>query len=288
MASSNPLLTPWEKFASKWDKGMGDEGNDYFRYLELPILGKLIKPVEGSRALDLATGNGLVARWLAQKGAASVVATDGAFAMLEHAKAREEGFADAVRILYHRLDVTSQESWDDFIRGDLGLKNGAFDFITMNMAIMDIQDLQPLAKALKQLLKPKGCFVATLLHPIFFTSGASRQILVHEDPETGEHSIERSMVMTRYLNVPPAKQMVFPGRKAETPYMYHRPLHMLFTPFFEVGLTMDALEETNFDESFFDPVRVHSSKNFTEFPKILGFRMRRSGNSGSSLEETTT
>jgi hypothetical protein len=60
-------------------------------------------------------------------------------------------------------------------------------------------------------------FVATLLHPIFFTSGASRQILVHEDLETGEHSIERSIVMTRYWNVPPAKQMVFPGRKGETP-----------------------------------------------------------------------
>jgi hypothetical protein len=60
-------------------------------------------------------------------------------------------------------------------------------------------------------------FVATLLHPIFFTSGASRQILVHEDSKTGEHSIERSIVMTRYWNVPPAKQMVFPGRKDETP-----------------------------------------------------------------------
>ncbi|KAJ0413543.1 S-adenosyl-L-methionine-dependent methyltransferase [Aspergillus carlsbadensis] len=278
MASENPSLTPWEKFASTWDEGMGDEGNDYFRYLELPILEKLIRPAEGFHALDLATGNGLVARWLAQRGAASVVATDGAPAMLEYAKARTEGSIFADRISYHGLDVTSQESWDEFVGSNLRATEGGFDVITMNMALMDIQDLEPLAKALRRLLKPNGCFVATLLHPIFFTSGASRQILVHEDSETGEHSIERSIVMTRYWNVPPAKQMVFPGKKDETPYMYHRPLHQLFTPFFEAGLAMDALEETNFDESFRDPVREHSSKNFTEFPKIIGFRMRRVSN----------
>lgn len=42
---------------------------------------------------------------------------------------------------------------------------------------------------------------------------------------------------------------------------------------------MDALEETNFDESFRDPVREHSSKNFGGFPKVLGFRMRLVSNS---------
>jgi 2-polyprenyl-3-methyl-5-hydroxy-6-metoxy-1,4-benzoquinol methylase len=99
---------------------MGDEGNDYFRYLELPILEKLAKPEEGFRALDLATGNGLVARWLAQKGAASVIATDGAPAMLDYAKARTEGAGYADRISYHCLDVTSQASWDEFIESDFG------------------------------------------------------------------------------------------------------------------------------------------------------------------------
>lgn len=56
--------------------------------------------------------------------------------------------------------------------------------------------------------------------------------------------------------------------------MFHRPLCDLFAPFFQAGLAVDAIEETNFDESFHDPIREHSSKNFTEFPKILGFRMR--------------
>ncbi|KAJ5478436.1 hypothetical protein N7530_003945 [Penicillium desertorum] len=267
--ASNPL-TSWETFAHAWDKGMGDEGNDYFRFLELPILEKLVDTVEGCHAIDLATGNGLVARWLAQKDA-SVIATDGAVSMIDRAKARTDTSQYGNRISFHCLDVTKQSSWDTFMV-DTRVEDG-FDVITMNMALMDIQDLGPLARSLKQLLKPNGCFVATVLHPLFFTSGAARQIVVHEDPETGQRIVDRSIVLKKYLNVPPARQLVFEG-ETESPYMFHRPLNQLFAPFFQAGLVVDALEETNFDESFRDPLREHGSRNFTEFPKVLGFRMR--------------
>ncbi|KAJ6127678.1 hypothetical protein N7471_008895 [Penicillium samsonianum] len=273
MASNDFPLASWENFAHSWDEGMGDEGNDYFRFLELPILEKLIGRLEGCRAIDLATGNGLVARWLAQK-AASVIATDGAVSMIDRAKARTDTSQYGNRISFNRLDVTKQSSWDTFMAIDTCLMDDGFDVVTMNMALMDIQDLGPLARSLRLLLKPNGCFVATLLHPLFFTSGAARQIVIHEEPETGQRIVDRSIVISKYLNVPPARQLVF-GGETESPYLFHRPLNQLFAPFFQAGLAVDALEETNFDESFRDPLREHASKNFTEFPKILGFRMRR-------------
>ncbi|KAJ5202896.1 hypothetical protein N7449_004975 [Penicillium cf. viridicatum] len=272
MASNDFPLASWETFAPSWDEGMGDEGNDYFRFLELPILEKLIGRLEGCRAIDLATGNGLVARWLAQK-AASVIATDGAVSMIDCAMARTDTSQCGNRVSFHRLDVTKQSSWDAFMAIDTCLMDGGFDVVTMNMALMDIQDLGPLARSLKRLLKPNGCFVATLLHPLFFTSGAARQIVVHEEPETGQRIVDRSIVIRKYLNVPPARQFVFDG-ETESPYLFHRPLAKLFAPFFKAGVVMDALEETNFDLSFYDPLREHASRNFTEFPKILGFRMR--------------
>ncbi|KAJ5297840.1 hypothetical protein N7508_008089 [Penicillium antarcticum] len=272
MASNNSPLASWETYAPSWDKGMGDEGNEYFRFLELPILEKLIGKLEGCHAIDLATGNGLVARWLAQKGA-SVIATDGAVTMIDRAKARTHIFLGEHKISFQCLDVTDQSSWDEFMVIDNQLMNGGFEVITMNMALMDIQDLEPLARSLKKLLKPNGCFVATLLHPLFFTSGAARQVVVREDPGTGQRIVDRSIVVTKYLNVPPARQLVLKG-ETESPYLFHRPLSQLFAPFFKAGLAVDALEETNFDERLSDPVREHSSKNFTEFPKILGFRMR--------------
>ncbi|KAJ5679890.1 hypothetical protein N7462_008134 [Penicillium macrosclerotiorum] len=275
-ASQTPLSS-WETYAASWDLGMGDEGNDYFQHLELPILEKLIINPEGSLALDLATGNGLVARWLARKGA-TVVATDGAPSMVERAIARTAKLRSERNISFYVLDVTSSSSCDHFVsRIARTLPVGdSFDIVSMNMAVMDIPDLEILASFLGRILTPNGCFVATLLHPMFFTSGASRQILVKEDPTTGQEVIVRSINLQKYLNAPPVKQLVLPGdANIERPFLFHRPLHQLFAPFFQAGLVMDALEETNFGESFYDPLRQHSSRNFTEFPKILGFRMRR-------------
>lgn len=60
----------------------------------------------------------------------------------------------------------------------------------------------------------------------------------------------------------------------ETQFCFHRPLHELFAPFFRAGLVMDALEEVDFDRSFRDPVREYAARNYTQFPKILAFRMR--------------
>jgi hypothetical protein len=52
-------------------------------------------------------------------------------------------------------------------------------------------------------------FVATLLHPLFFTSGADRQIVVREDAVTGKRHIDQSLILKRYLKVPPARQLLF-------------------------------------------------------------------------------
>jgi 2-polyprenyl-3-methyl-5-hydroxy-6-metoxy-1,4-benzoquinol methylase len=117
--SNNPSLLPWEAHAASWDETMGDDGNQYFSALELPVLKKLVSPRPEDRALDLATGNGLVARWLAQEGA-SVVATDGSKAMTEQARIRtrdwyQRGRLPKDKISFEVLDVTDQSSWELFV-----------------------------------------------------------------------------------------------------------------------------------------------------------------------------
>ncbi|KAJ5980356.1 S-adenosyl-L-methionine-dependent methyltransferase [Penicillium waksmanii] len=275
---SSPLLH-WEAMAAAWDEGMGDEGNQYFSALELPVLKRLVNIRPEARGLDLATGNGLVARWLAQEGA-SVLATDGSEAMLERARARtalwyERGQLPQGKIAFDILDVTDNESWKKMISSHPDMNKG-FDVITMNMALMDIPDLEPLAAGLPKILRKNGCFVATLLHPIFFTSGADRQLTVHENPRTGEREFDLAIVMRKYFDVPPARQLPFTeNTESPPPFSFHRPLQELFAPFFKNGLVLDALEETNFDETFQDSGRPHAARNFTQFPKILAFRMRQ-------------
>lgn len=104
-------LSKWDAIASYWDAGIGRDGNKYWRALQEPCLRRMLgahlaKP--GCRALDLATGNGLCARWLKAQGAAEVVATDGSEDMLVIAGGHEGG--EGVE-WGGGLDVTVEEDW---------------------------------------------------------------------------------------------------------------------------------------------------------------------------------
>jgi 2-polyprenyl-3-methyl-5-hydroxy-6-metoxy-1,4-benzoquinol methylase len=153
---TNTALEAWEANAQFWDTGMGATGNDYYNYVELPALRRMTDVKQGDRALDLATGNGLVAHWLAKAGA-EVIATDGSKAMLERAEARGKELqvtADGTKsvVEYRLLDVTDASMWEEFIASE----GSSFDIVVMNMAIMDIPTLEPLAAAIPRLLKKDG------------------------------------------------------------------------------------------------------------------------------------
>ncbi|KAK2761226.1 hypothetical protein FQN54_001748 [Arachnomyces sp. PD_36] len=282
--TDNPLYC-WNINAAFWDELMGDGGNDYFTDLELPALERMSAIQGGERALDLATGNGLVARWLAAQGAGSVIGTDGSEKMVEHARKRGvaaygEDTAGG-KMSYQVLDVTDEKALEEFIEREVESGGGGFDIITMNMAIMDIPTLDPIAAALPRLLRNGGRFIATLLHPLFFTSGASRLIEVGDDPISGSRQITQSIKVTKYLHVTPAKGVFLDGQPVPQIY-HHRPLHSLLSPFLKTNsLVLDSLEEPNFDldeegrERARVAQRLEAARNFTQIPKILAFRLRK-------------
>jgi hypothetical protein len=118
-------ISSWETNATFWDETMGSSGNDYYQLLELPALERMATVKPGEKALDLATGNGLVAHWLAAQGA-TVVATDASSAMLVRAAVRgaeiksDEGRDIRDSISYQLLDATSPESFEEFINKETG------------------------------------------------------------------------------------------------------------------------------------------------------------------------
>jgi hypothetical protein len=59
-------------------------------------------------------------------------------------------------------------------------------------------------------------FVATLLHPVFFTSGAARNIEVNFNPVTGECEVVRSKVVKEYMSVPPAMGIAVPSQSVKS------------------------------------------------------------------------
>ncbi|KAI3319137.1 S-adenosyl-L-methionine-dependent methyltransferase [Xylariaceae sp. AK1471] len=274
-------IAAWGTNAAYWDDGIGQNGNKYWKRLQQPVLERMIPfhPGKETRVLELATGNGLVARWLASKGA-SVLATDVSKEMLELAGRREMPEHKG-KIVYRQLDATSSAALGALARD--GATAGGFDVVIMNMAIMDVSTIEPLAGALPKLLKKDGVFVATLLHPVFFASGARRSIQVVDDGPDGYPEIIRAKVIDKYLDIPPYHSVALYGQPAQQEeesdidslqLYYHRPLHELFTTFFTAGFVMDAMEEPAFTTEDAVPEHIQSSSNYTQLPALLAFRMR--------------
>lgn len=54
--------------------------------------------------------------------------------------------------------------------------------------------------------------MATLLHPVFFTSKNTRSIEMNYDPATGEYEVSRGRMIREYMSVPPSLGIAIPGQ----------------------------------------------------------------------------
>jgi SAM-dependent methyltransferase len=260
MAGQRPddVRSRWDTNAEFWDAGMGDDGNAFHRTLVRPAVERLLGPVDGRRVLDVACGNGLFARRLAERGA-RVVATDFSAPMLERAAARDTGAA----VEYRRVDVTDAEAL-------AALGDDPFDAVVCNMALMDVECLEPLADALPRLLAGRGPFVFSTCHPAFNRMGA--RFVAEQEERAGELVVRRGVFVDSYLTTRRGEGVALLGQPAMQLY-FDRPLSALLEPFFAAGLALDGLEEPAFpppaDEGALDWAGM------PELPPVLAGRLRR-------------
>lgn len=108
-------LDAWAVNATFWDKVVG-EGNDMYSELVLPAVEELagMKPGAGECVIDLATGNGIVARKMSALGAGRTLASDGCVELLELARERERK-----GILLDGEEVGKQEGGIEYVELDL-------------------------------------------------------------------------------------------------------------------------------------------------------------------------
>jgi ubiquinone/menaquinone biosynthesis C-methylase UbiE len=251
---------PWEENAAFWDAQMGDAGNEFHLRLIRPAVERLLGRVEGRRVLDVACGNGLFARRLAELGA-RVTATDVSQAMLEHARRR--GLAQAASIDYRQCDVTDGKAL-------VALGDEAFDAVVCNMALMDIRDVAPLASVMPRLLAAGGRFVFSITHPCFNRLGI--RFVSESEYDAGNPVSRRGLLITRYLTPVVGEGVAIEGQPVNQLY-FDRPLSLLLGPFFEAGLTMDALEEPAFPAT--EAGASLDWEGLPEIPPVLVARLRR-------------
>jgi ubiquinone/menaquinone biosynthesis C-methylase UbiE len=233
---SDPQM--WDLMAAWWDQKQGEEGDLWHRLLIEPTFERVIGDVGGLRILEIACGNGRLARRMARRGAA-VTAVDASEGMLLHARQREA--EDPTGTEYHLADAAG-----------LGpLADGSFDLVVAGMALMDIADARGALLEAGRALRVGGRLVASLIHPCFDT-GEENSCWVAER-YAYETRVFRKVGRYRELFEHSAAWRVGeredPQAVMETPY-YHRPLSWYFRALKAAGLAVTALEEPEPTEEF--------------------------------------
>ena len=253
-------LEAWEANAEVWDARMGDEGNDFFNILCWPALASLLDPKPDSHILDIACGNGLTTRRLAEMGC-SVTAFDFSANLIDYAKKRLAAHRSKVDL--HVLDATNESQ----LRS---LGEGKFDSALSNMALFDMADIEPLFRTLPKLLKPNGTFVFSLTHPCF--NNASSMHVV-EEIDDGEIKTVYSVKVSRYMN--PYSQRGLALRNQPKPQVYfERPLQYYLNLGFQNGFVVDGFEERAFPSETPQSTPLGWGGKFSEIPAALVVRMR--------------
>jgi 2-polyprenyl-3-methyl-5-hydroxy-6-metoxy-1,4-benzoquinol methylase len=122
--------------------------------LAIPAMQRHCGDVTGQRVCDLACGQGILTRILAQAGAA-MTGIDLSPALLSIARRYEA--ASPLGIVYEQGDAQTLSDTGD----------GTFDGITCCLALMDIPDLAASLRAVARVLRPDGWFVFAITHPCF-------------------------------------------------------------------------------------------------------------------------
>ena len=248
----------WDALAGFWDERV-EAGLTWQRRLIQPAVERLLELREGERVLEIACGNGDLARRMTELGA-SVLAVDFSERMLERARAR------GGNVEYRLVDAT-----DEGQLVALG-EPGSFDVVVSNMAIMDMESIEPMVSATARLLNPDGRFVFSTLHPAF-NSGETVPTAEHVYLD-GDWRTLYSVKVSRYGVASTMKGTAVVGQPVEQWY-FHRPLAEMLRPFFDHGFALDGLEEPLLDPSHHSP--GSPSFVFTEIPGVLVARLRIGG-----------
>jgi SAM-dependent methyltransferase len=157
--SSADVGPSWSDIAT-WYDGLVEAGSGPHQ-TAVDCLLRLVPSVAGGDVLDLACGQGLATRALAEAGAGSVTGVDASEAMIELARGHDT--PNSAAISYVVDDAQQLANLDDAM----------FDGVTCQLALMDIPDLGATLEAVRRVLRPGGWFVFVIGHPCFLVPGAA-------------------------------------------------------------------------------------------------------------------
>jgi ubiquinone/menaquinone biosynthesis C-methylase UbiE len=140
----------WSEIASWYDELLVNGSGPH--ETAVATLRRLVPDLTGVDVLDLACGQGLATRALAEAGACSVTGVDFARPMIEIAARRT---AADLPISWRVDDAEHLKTF----------AAASFDGVTCQLGLMDIADLMATLRSVRRVLRPRGWFVFVIGHP---------------------------------------------------------------------------------------------------------------------------
>jgi len=217
--------------------------------LAVPALFALAGDVAGRRLCDLACGQGVVARQLAERGA-EVIGIDLSTRLL--AIARREEQTRPLGIFYVHDDAQRLATVAD----------GSFDGVLCNLALMDIPDLGATVRTVGRILRPGGWFVFSITHPCLDVA-LGRERIVEDAGSTDGRAVRSYFIEGAWRSDNPAGVRGKVGA-------HHRMVSTYLNTLVGAGLIIECLREPQAPDADADHLSRHR-----DVPAILAVRCRK-------------
>lgn len=217
--------TSWGGVADWYDKHLEKTDDTYHEKVVHPNLLRMLGDIKGKQVLDLACGQGIFSRILADHGA-HVVGVDLGKELIELAEKRSKDYKFEVHFF--------SGSADDLYM----VKDNTKDIVVCVLALQNIEKLGETAKEVARVLKKGGRFITVLNHPAFRIPRGSGW-------GYDEHEKKQYRRIESYLSESKIKIDMTPGSKGDKKFTvsFHRPLQVYVKALSKSGLAVTRLEE---------------------------------------------
>lgn len=239
----------WDSVSDWYDQIVGAKGHYYHETLILPNTLRLLELAPTSRLLDLACGQGVLARALPPS--VSYVGVDASSALIR--AAQRHAFSKAQRFLQH--DLTKPLSL-----------NESFTHAALLLSLQNISNPLAVLQTAAAHLRPQGKLVIVLNHPCF-------RIPRQSGWEIDEKKKLQSRRVDRYLTPLTIPIATHPGGSgggdAAHTWSYHAPISQYTLWLKEAGFGIDLMEEWCSDKRSTGKMAKMENRARQEFPLFL-------------------
>ncbi len=246
--------TSWQKVSEWYGRAVGEKGHYYHQHIILPQSLRLLALKKDSSLLDLACGQGVLARRIPKE--VHYEGVDIAHSLIEQAKRLDRNKEH----IYLIADISKE----------LPVRKNDFSHAAIILALQNVKNPEGVIRNAQKHLKAKGEFLIVLNHPCF-------RILRQTRWEIDEQSKIQYRRIDRYMTPLQVPVTAHPGQgeKSEVTWSYHVPLSEYSRMLFTNGFVIERLEEWISDKSSVGDAAKMENRARKELPLFMAILARK-------------